>query len=327
MSQVRKCREIAILVSDIEAVKKISDIFRDLGIIPHFYQNLSGFWKGISEYMPDLAIVDVMLMSEGELALKDHPFVKSEKLSLAFYHSIESRPLIMSTFDIFNYGIIYDDIMLEGQIATILKRFDKIKEAEQLKLKQFKIEKKYDMKLSKIMMQLQDQKKRHYYQANVFNVCKTLNSYRGHGNFYKLCDHFFSQWGVIDSYSILELSDDCRALVSPKVNGKKYLNQSPINLGQKVDHGIDFFSQNMAEQLFTDQWGDKFVSVFIKGRNKNPDKIIYLHIKSIEFLLKFDWEILAISLSGLYLSTIVNLKSNVKRGNLKRSRQYESQLF
>jgi len=76
---------VALLLSDLNEVKEICGVFRKLGIIPHFYEDLKTFWSGTLENTPSLCIVDVKMMSEGELTLHEHPSVKSENCP---WHSI-----------------------------------------------------------------------------------------------------------------------------------------------------------------------------------------------------------------------------------------------
>lgn len=75
---------VALLLSDLSEVKEISSVFKKLGVIPHFYEDLKTFWSGTLERLPALCIVDVKKMSEGDLILRDHPAVMAKKCRCFF---------------------------------------------------------------------------------------------------------------------------------------------------------------------------------------------------------------------------------------------------
>ena len=68
---------VALLMDDLEAAREVSQVFRIVGVIPHLFQNLEDFWKGVMDGTCSLAVVDVKAMNNGNLLLKDHPLVRS----------------------------------------------------------------------------------------------------------------------------------------------------------------------------------------------------------------------------------------------------------
>ena len=115
---------VALLLSDLNEVKEISAVFRKLGIIPHFYEDLKTFWTGTIERIPSLCIIDVKKMSDGEFALHDHPAVKSEKLPIVFFYTKNTEPLLVSTNDFFHLGLLKKTENYESSLKAILKRLN-----------------------------------------------------------------------------------------------------------------------------------------------------------------------------------------------------------
>ena len=181
---------VALLLSDLNEVKEISTVFKKLGIIPHFYEDLKTFWTGTLDRTPSLCIVDVKKMSEGEFALHDHPLVKAEKLPLVFYYTHNTEPLLVSTFDFFHLGLLKKSeqgalpgAVYDTQLRSILKRLNHLigleKENHNLKAtKQSLSETIEKLELEKLVMENTDQ-----YQSMVKSVCLQLEEQRGESDF------------------------------------------------------------------------------------------------------------------------------------------------
>ena len=72
---------VSICTMDSEVLSEVTAIFKKIGIVPFYYRSLKEFWEeSLKSEIPSLVIFDVRLMSDGNLALKSHPLVKSEKL-------------------------------------------------------------------------------------------------------------------------------------------------------------------------------------------------------------------------------------------------------
>ena len=90
---------VAILMEDILKAKEISNVFRLVGIVPEYYEDLREFWKSTLVAAPSFCIVDVKMMNQEELLFKDHPLVVKGKMPTAFYFNEDSKALLFSTFD------------------------------------------------------------------------------------------------------------------------------------------------------------------------------------------------------------------------------------
>ena len=77
-------QSVALLMEDKAQAKEVSDMFKSMGVMPEYYDSLRDFWPGILTSQPSLCIVDVKLMSDGELVYKNHPLVQSKKTSEFF---------------------------------------------------------------------------------------------------------------------------------------------------------------------------------------------------------------------------------------------------
>ena len=75
--------QIALLMDDISEAKALSDELREIGLFAHFYQTLDELWVSLNTYTPDLCIVDVKKMSQGQLLFKQHKKVKNNSSNFA----------------------------------------------------------------------------------------------------------------------------------------------------------------------------------------------------------------------------------------------------
>jgi two-component SAPR family response regulator len=97
---------VAIVCFDLSVAKKLSQVFKQVGVHPYVCTSLSEFWEDSMKNKPDLTIIDVKMMSQGEILFKDHPLVVNQELSVAFYYEQDSAALLYSTFDILNLGFL-----------------------------------------------------------------------------------------------------------------------------------------------------------------------------------------------------------------------------
>lgn len=293
---------VALLLSDLNEVKEISAVFRKLGIIPHFYEDLKTFWSGTSERIPSLCIVDVKKMSEQEFVIRDHPAVVAEKLPLVFFYSKNTEPLLVSTYDFFHLGLLRKTENYEGQLKVILKRLNHFMklEGENQSLRNEKhvqtetIEK---LKLEKLTIEQTDQ-----YQSMVKRVCLQLEDIRGESDFFRAIEKVFQGIDEISEFAMLELSFNGQKLISPISHVQKFRAIPSLWLGQACPRGIELFAQNMATQVAVDIMGGDLVSLLIKGNHTRPDKIMFIKSKNELFYNQFDWNMLEAYLNGFYAS-------------------------
>ncbi|MCO4792117.1 MAG: hypothetical protein KC493_00280 [Bacteriovoracaceae bacterium] len=303
---------VALLLPEIEDVKEISDIFRSMGVIPHFYQDLKSFWQGVLAKIPSLAIVDVRNMSEGERLLRNHPFVKSNQLPLCFYYNEATVPLVFSTFEIPNYGLIKKETNLRGQLKSVLVRYNRdmaaIKRDENFKLTQGKLERQ----VTSLLGATEKFKEENYYHDYLKSIIDRFEAHRDVYDFYKVLEKSFDSIKEVREWALLELSQNGQRLVSPELENDKYKKIPSLWLGQACQSGIQQFAQNMANQIGLDMLGGEIMSLMIRGRHDLPDKVLLVRACDEEFLNNFDWESLELHISGIYCRLLLREQRSVK---------------
>jgi hypothetical protein len=301
---------VALLLSDLNEVKEISAVFRKLGIIPHFYEDLKTFWNGTQQSIPSLCIVDVKKMSEGELSLHDHPAVKSEKLPLVFFYTKNTEPLLVSTNDFFHLGLLRKTENYESSLRNVLKRLNHFThlEVENQTLRTDKnqmLETIEKLKTENLAMEQTDQ-----YQSMVKSVCVQLEELRGESDFFKAMEKVFQGIDEISEFAMMELSFNGQKLISPLSHVQKFRAIPSLWLGQACPRGIELFAQNMATQVAMDIMGGDLVSLLIKGNHSRPDKILFIKARNELFYNNFDWNMLEAYLNGFYATFKNKLESN-----------------
>lgn len=267
---------VALLLSDLKEVKEISSVFKKLGVIPHFYEDLKTFWSGTLERLPALCIVDVKKMSEGELVLRDHPAVQAEEMPLLFYYTDKTEPLLVSTHHFYHLGVLKQSSNYEGPLKAILKRLNKVSALEQHyhMLKMTTTAQKEQ--IERLEMALREEERADNYQSMVKNVCLEFEKLRSEADFFKSIEKVFHGVDEIEEFAFLELSFNGQKLISPISHLQKFRNIPSLWLGQACTHGIELFAQNMATQVVVDIMGGDLVSLLIKGSEAKPDKIIFI---------------------------------------------------
>ena len=293
---------VALLLSDINEVKALTSIFKKLGVIPHFYEDLKTFWQGTLDKIPSLSIIDVKLMSEGDLTLLDHPHVKSEKMTLAFYYTEKTQPLLVSTDEFFHLGLLKKTDNYDKAIFNLLKRVNHLLslEIENNHLKKSKrvlTETVEKLELEKLIIKNIDQ-----YQSMVKTICLALEEHRSENDFFKSLEKVLQGVEEISEFAILELSFNGQKLISPISHVQKFRAIPSLWLGQVCPRGIENFAQSMATQVAIDIMGGDLVSLLIKGNYAQPDKILFIKSKNELFYNQFDWNMFEAYLNGFYAS-------------------------
>ena len=291
---------VALLLSDLSEVKEISSVFKKLGIVPHFYEDLKSFWSGTLERLPALCIVDVKKMSENDLVLRDHPAVMSEEMPLLFYYTPKSEPLLVSTHHFYHLGVLKQSTNYEGPLKAILKRLNKVTALEQ----------NYHMlrvttmaqkeQIERLEFSLREEERAENYLSMVKSVCIEFEKYRFESDFFKALEKVFLGIDEIDEFAFLELSFNGQKLISPVSNSQKFRNIPSLWLGQACTNGIELFAQNMATQVVIDVMGGVMVSLHIKGPEAQIDKMIFIKSQNELFFNNFDWNLLEAYLNGFY---------------------------
>lgn len=305
---------VALLLEDLSLAKEFSDIFRELGVVPHFYEDLESFWNGTLEVLPTLSLIDVKKMHEGNLLLKNHPFVLNEQMPMAFYFTTASAPLLHSTFDFLNLGTILQGANYKGQMKSILKRLNKILSYEHM-LSNLELEKgKLSNQVRGLIEVSQVYKEDNYYEKYLKSIFNSFDkTKRTAFDFFSACESVFSEHQDIMEFSFVELSANGQRLVSPEGQSMKYVTIPSLFLGKTCKQGIADFAQNMSSQVAVELLGGEVMSLNITGSEVNPDIIIYLRLSDLELAERIDWAALESHLNGIYAHFRDSGKAIIKR--------------
>lgn len=307
---------VALLFQNIEDVKFFSSLMREMNIIPFFYEDLKSFWKGIEDSTPDLSFVDIRMMSEGELTLKDHPVVQRGGMNLIFYANEKTSPLLISAFNLPHVGIVHSGMFVAEQFKTVMKRFFEMRSLKE-KLTSVESEarqKEQELEMVTKVREMNDQ--RIGYRQYMSILTKDANSLKNKVDFFKAVEVFFERIQEIDEFAFLELSFNGQKLISPLSSSAKFRMIPNLWLGSQSQHGIEPFAQNMAAQIITEAMGGDLISLTIKGINEHPDKMIFIKTRVEAFFNEFDWNLFEEFLNGIYSSYL--LRSQKERSIEKR---------
>ncbi len=293
---------VALLLSDLHEVKVISSVFKKLGVIPHFYEDLKTFWHGTLERLPAICIVDVKMMSEGELVLRDHPAVIAEEMPLLFYYTDATEPLLVSTHQFYHLGVLKKSPHYEGALKAILKRLNKVSALEQHYHMLTLTTKAQKDQIEKLELALLDDRKSDNYQSMVKSVCLEFEKYKIESDFFKAIEKVFQGIDEIEEFAFLELSFNGQKLLSPLSHAAKFRTIPSLWLGQACAGHIEIFAQNMATQVSLEVMGGDLVSLLIRGNDNQVEKMIFVKAKNELFFNNFDWNMLEAYLSGFYAS-------------------------
>jgi len=282
--------EVRLLISEIQEARKISSVFRQAQIIPHIYEEFSEFYRdSVQAEGPSLCIIDVKKMSQGMIKLKGLPGVKNESLHLVFYYSDDSLPLLYSTYEMFNFGLIRKSEDYGGQIKSVLRRYNLYRyQDHQIKILNDEM---LDTKSvnQKTFALLEEQKEKNYYQDRLFQICEEFEREKSNISFFEALEDVFMKVEEFVGFSYMELSTNGLKLLSPPSGNKKFHKLPALWLGQELHEGIEFFAQNMANQVALEVLGADVMCLTIKGRLTNPEALIFVKVDNEDFLNQFRW--------------------------------------
>ncbi len=305
---------IALLMSDLSDAKEISKVFRKVGVAPHFYQDLRSFWNGTIETIPSLCLVDVKMMSDGNLVLKNHPYIKSEQLNLAFFYNSETTPLLYSTYETFHLGLVRKTDNYSGQIKSILKRLNRMMSLEKSEYSLSLSKNKLEKQIEKVVNTGEVLKEKEFYQKLLKSLCGRLEMQKQSEDFMTGLEHILGLTKEISEFSALELNPTGHKLMSLNSFHSKFRKIPSLWLGQASRDGIEVFAQNMASQVALDLIGGELMSLNIRGKSTHPELILFLRVNDENFLNHFDWESFERYLSGLYCHFELKIKKDVAHG-------------
>ena len=289
---------VAILLENLAVVREISKIFKKTGVSPCYYQDLPSFWNETLLDIPSLCVVDVKMMSNQRLMLKNHPHVKTGQIPFLFYYTDETLPLLDSTYEIYNYGLIRESSDYQGQIKAALSRFNKVAALEREVRNLSKEKQQIDNQLSSMASTIEKQKIQNHLTEVLQNLGKCLNLTDQEEDFSTAVVKVFGEQSFIDKISMMGPDATGKKLISPIVSHVKYHHFPSLWPGQ-IEDGIEFFAQNMANQVALDVLGENLVLLLVRNFNK-VRKMIFLQVNDPDFLSKFDWESLELLLAGIH---------------------------
>ncbi|MAF78580.1 MAG: hypothetical protein CME63_04145 [Halobacteriovoraceae bacterium] len=293
---------VAILCQDLKVAKSFSEIFKKTGVHPFVCTSLKEFIEITSrpQDLPDLSIVDVKMMSEGNRLFKNIPAIRDELISVAFYCGQDSHALAYSTYDLLSLGMIHEGRSLTGQVKAILKRFNTYQGWQHQAKKALHSESRLDEKLNLVIKRSEELKEKNFYHNFLKNLEARFETEKNADDFLTAAAHVFAGVKEFKRFTFLELSPSGQKLVSPKFIFDKYQEIPSLWLGRTCRDGIEFFAQNMASQVCLEMMGGDLMSLLIKGRRGNPDLMIFIQVDNEDFLAQFDWESFENYLSGVF---------------------------
>lgn len=291
---VAKKQEVFILLkSEVEA-KKIQIIFDKIGSHCTLLNDVDDFLKTSKQNAPDMAIIDALLISNAEISLLDHPFIKGNHLPVIFYSEESSKPLLQATYNIFNLGYIQKGDNYEAVLKGILKRVNVFKEQRRIIDQKSFEEKELHLKLKKLESSKRD------YQNIVIDLIKLLEENKSSLDFHSNLEKAFNNFDFIKTFSWYELSLNKQKLTSQASTSKHFRKLPNMWLGQACESGIPFFGQNMAIQVALEVIGGDLLTLLIRGADTiDPNEILFLRVKDKDLFNNVDWTLIESYLSGL----------------------------
>ncbi len=292
--------DVAILIEDLEVASEISNHLRCTGVIPHFYEDFKSFWYGTHDKAPSLAIVDVKLMSSGELSLHDHPLIKEDRINLVFFYSNATAPLLYSTYDLWHLGTLNSDQNIKGQLKGVLKRLNRKLELENQNESLSLASQQFENKLNKLIVKTNADSERNFYRDQLIEVCNQLDRVSLSGDFGSVCKRVLGSVDFISQFSLMELAPGGTRLIPVKIESDKFVEIPALWLGKKCENGIELFAQNLATQVAIEIYEGELMVLAIKAAKGNPDLLLFVSAEDESVFNNFDWDFMERHLSGVY---------------------------
>ena len=288
---------VAILMDDLAGAKEIATALRSSGIMAHHYKTLEDFWGAVNLHIPDLAIVDVTKLSQGNIQFRFHPKVVDLRLNYAFYSKDSTKILLQSTFGLKPVGYIHHDASLNFQIAALVQQ---------------RVE---DMRREIMIKELEGRLQRVQNRSQrLISERTSAEEFRSHFDFIKAFSQEIEEeasrldfshcliskldkWDAVEAFGLFELNQNGQKLISPEISRTKYTAFPSLWLGQANMDGIEEFAQSMATQVAQDLFENDPVMVKISGGSKRPDMLLFICTKQ-ESMLDFPWEAFETMLSS-----------------------------
>lgn len=299
----------ALYIEDFNELKNIHDALKKAGVEAHFYESLESLWHGLIKSPAQILIVDIKHISEGELLLSDHPFIRNESITLGLYFSEKTGPLMLSSHIFDDFVPIMRHFDYTAKVQALVKKATS-QSAIEVQIKGYKKlidQKDLEVKNAKNAVVYQEQVLK--YQSLVKSVCLEFEKLRRKVDFNVAVESIFQEMNEIESFTTLELSFNGQKLTSAISSSDKFHTIPSIWLGKTSTAGIETFAQNMAMQVLMEQMaGGYLVSLLIKGKEDQVERMICVKTSHQAFYNHFDWDVLEAYLNG-FLATSENLES------------------
>ena len=177
--------------------------------------------------------------------------LSANKLPLCFVYSEETEPLLFSTYEIFNLGLIKISNHTMCQLKAVLKRlnsFTKLNE-ENIYLK-----KESDEKFLKLSKRVEGLGESDYFSRKLKDICNSFISKSGE-TFLKSCAKVFEEIESIKAYSFYEMVNLSKKVESPELFNFKKFTKLPSLWGVNDD----LCSINLATQKMSGKSHQRFL--------------------------------------------------------------------
>lgn len=215
--------EVFVLTDSELVLKKISDYFRQLQIIPQVFFDLNEFWQ-VEGQKTAFLIIDILKVSCGEIVLKDHPLFKNQKLKVCFLYEEKTRPLLKGTFPWDVLGHVLIDPYLSHHLDFYFHKY--VKELH-LEKNLFGREAKVEMLQNELNVANVNLKKRTLqgkWEKDIFQRFEEYRFYLREKNFHRFCDKYLDEWDVVKKFSLLEIAKNGQKIFSPSLDSSKYVS-------------------------------------------------------------------------------------------------------
>jgi hypothetical protein len=291
---------VALLLNDLDLAREVTAIFKKAGVHPHIYNDLREFWQGTLERLPSLCLVDVQMMSQGDLLLQHHPYVKAEQMPLSFFYSDETEPLMFSTYELYHLGTVRKKAPLAGQVKSILRRLNRQMNLEEKAHQEVLKNLRYDRQIEKLAEQFEALKEKDYYHHFLHSLSQQFEKRIDDEDFFQSIEAIIGRLKEVDEFSYVELSTSGQKLIAPESTHPKYRRIPTLWLGQTLEEGIAPFAQSMAAQVGVDLMGSELMSLSVRGKEQNPEALVFLKLNNEDMLDQFEWDSFERMLSNVY---------------------------
>jgi hypothetical protein len=298
-----KSLSVSLLLKDATLAPEISTIFRKIGVIPSFYDSLEKFWFDSLGSMPSLAIIDVRLMSDGKLALRNHPHVVTEKLSMSFCYDKRSLPLMASAQELLNCGLLNCNQEIEPQLKMVLKRVVKINELQNEERSLRKELQQFERTQAALIEENNKQFVKNELSELPSQLLEQVHAFMTDRSFEDALAIVLDNWEDVEDYVLLGLGQNKRKVISYARDGSKSKVLPDLFCSKTCLDGIDRDTQNMLFQVVQDVLGDNSKVVPVFGSLKNPELMLYMKVQE-NVRVGLHWMAFQQMLSGQYSQRI-----------------------